>query len=258
MSVDNVGNMPMGDIDALNEKAKKLEQYLERRKKKEQDLQVVANEVSLLVTDDDYLKSQFDINLLALEEYFPDVYHFFKDYQPRRYVVDIHEGFPNVLDTQTNDYLYPFPPYLMALEQIQRFKLKPTSTRAMFDPDEKNQANFLHSDYMNKFIDIWSQQLAEKGGKQGELPKKVSNALIFGVGAGHHLELLVSQHEIDNLFIIEPELDVFYASLFICNWRYLLDSISDEGRVHLSLGPQDESFFQDLLQRTWLMVDTRQ
>jgi len=250
MSTDNVENEFKGNVDALTEKAAKLDQFVARRKAKEQQLQQVANDVSLLVTTEEALRAQFDVNLQALKEYFPDVHEFFSSYRPTRYVVDIHEGFANILDLETNSHLYPYPPYLMALEQIQRYQKKPASTRAMFNPDEKNEAGFLHSDYMNRLINVWREQTEAKSNLQAKLPKKVSNMLLFGVGAGYHIELLLGQHDFDNIFIIESELDIFYASLFTANWRYILDSVSEDGRVHLSLGQQDESFFEDIFERT--------
>lgn len=51
-----------------------------------------------------------------------------------------------------------------------------------------------------------------------------------------------------NLFVFEPNLDLFYASLFSFDWDALLQHLDRENlSLHLFLGQDEESLMSDLL-----------
>ncbi len=73
--------------------------------------------------------------------------------------------------------------------------------------------------YLHVSVVSQLQPLIEKTlNEQSKLPPTVDSLIIFGVALGKHIELLTQQHEIKNLFICEPNLDFFAASLWVTDW----------------------------------------
>ncbi|WP_258872748.1 motility associated factor glycosyltransferase family protein [Thalassotalea euphylliae] len=180
-----------------------------------------------------------------------NIYEFFSDYQPSRYLVDIVDGFPNILDTEKNKYFYEYPAYLMANVQLARHQKSPESASALFDVEDKNEAGFMHSDALNQILQVLWRRMEKNDGQVRELSKVVNAAMVFGIGCGYHLELLCSQHKIKNLYVIEPELDLFYASLFTANWQHILNKVDQFGlNIHISLGEQEDDFFEHILKQS--------
>lgn len=80
------------------------------------------------------------------------------------------------------------------------------------------------------------------------LPEKVDSLIIFGVALGKHIEKLSESHQIQNLFICEPNLDFFVASLYVTDWASLLKRAdAQQFRVYLNLGGDGSHYFYDLM-----------
>jgi hypothetical protein len=83
---------------------------------------------------------------------------------------------------------------------------------------------------------------------QSQLPQKVDSLIIFGVALGKHIEVLSKQHHIQNLFICEPNLDFFAASLYVTDWAELFNKADEQqSRVYLNLGGDGSHYFYDLM-----------
>lgn len=83
---------------------------------------------------------------------------------------------------------------------------------------------------------------------QSRLPQKVDSLIIFGVALGRHIEILSESHEIQNLFICEPNLDFFSASLYVTDWASLFNRANEQkSRVYLNLGGDGSHYFYDLM-----------
>ncbi|WP_181901696.1 motility associated factor glycosyltransferase family protein [Thalassotalea euphylliae] len=193
------------------------------------------------------LWQQFQNNMAAFQQFDPNVYDFFKDYEPKRFVVDIVDGFPNILDIEENEYLYNYPAYLIARGQVDSYKDEPKSAGAAFEMNDDNEAGFIHSDTLNQILKVLVNRVEKNGDQVRKLSKLVNSLMVFGVGCGYHIELLSIEHDIKNLYVIEPELDVFYASLFITNWAQVLEKVERcDLKIHFSLGAEQESFFEEV------------
>lgn len=242
-------------IRLLEEKAQAVEQKLKAKVQApdiEVALQKIADKVSLLACNENILLRQFEQNLAALQDYFPDIYEVVKDYQPNRYFVEIVDGFANVFDEETRQHIYPYPAYLMATAQLAQFQKAPQSTHSTFEMNEENKGNFIHSTHLNEILRILTNRVDQENSPNKGLPETIGSLVLFGSGVGYHIELLINQHHINNLYIIEPELDLFYASLYTANWRYIFERLnSKKCNLHLSVGIQNNDFFDDLLYQTY-------
>lgn len=71
--------------------------------------------------------------------------------------------------------------------------------------------------------------------------------MFFGIGLGYSLAYLYERVEVANLIIVEPDLDVFYASLHAFDWQNLLKFLfENKYAINIMLGQTPFQFTQDL------------
>ena len=215
----------------------------------ENALQSLSNNISLLVSSDDELLARFAENLAAFSDYYPEIHEFYKDYEPKRYVLDVVDGFPSPVNLETGKHLYDYPAYLLSQLQYLDFCKKAPIKKFHFNVKEENEAAFLHVDFLDEFSHLFDE-IEEKDGKPcKQLKKNVSSLISFGVGVGYHIESLALNHQINCFYIVEPDLDLFFMSLFSVNWRLIFETLNSRGSsIHISLGEQQETFFDEFLQ----------
>ena len=51
---------------------------------------------------------------------------------------------------------------------------------------------------------------------------------MLGVGLGYQIAKILSEHHITNLYIFEPEPDIFYASLHTIDWGNILKKMRNK------------------------------
>jgi len=216
----------------------------------ENALQATSDKISLLVSSDEDLMKRYQNNLLAFEKYHPDIHEFFKNYEPKKYIVDTTNGFVNAVNVEDGNYFYSYPSYLMSKLQFEDFQESPPAKKFhFFNHKTTNIGDFIHVDFLDKLTDINDKIKADSNRTDSTiLNKNLSSIILFGLGAGYHLEMLATQHTASCIFVIEPDLDLFYLSFFSINWQLILETLDHRGsRLHISLGEQKDTFFDDIM-----------
>jgi len=248
---ENTGVLPLSpeNIDIhLAETAK----HTLANQQKEALLQAQADKMSLLISSDDDLMARYQTNLLAFKKYYPDIHDFFTNYEPLKYIVDTIDGFVNALNVETGTHFYEYPSFLSTKVQFDEFVNSPNIKKFNFNSEDlnENEAKFIHVDSLDAMLSL----LAKKDKHQkkiSEASNQLSSLMVFGVGAGYHLELFAKQYNISCLYIIEPDLDLFFLSLFSINWTCILEIFEKKGTiVYISIGEQKETFFDELMQKS--------
>ncbi|NQZ22274.1 MAG: motility associated factor glycosyltransferase family protein [Colwellia sp.] len=217
----------------------------------EEKLQEQANTMSLLVSSDEDLMARYLDNLKAFKLYQPKIYDFFKKFEPKKYIVDANDGFVNAINVETGQLFYEYPSYLSTKLQFDQFKCAPVIKKFNFTPHRGNEAKFIHVESMNKMLDLKQKKNGKPCKPSEDELKNISSLMVFGVGCGYHLELFTQQCDIGAIYIIEPDLDLFFLSLFSINWQYILSSFEEKGtHVHISLGEQKDTFFEELMHKS--------
>ncbi len=216
----------------------------------EEKLQQQANNMSLLVSSDDDLMARYLDNLESFKVYQPNIYDFFKRFEPKKYIVDAQEGFVNAINVETGKYFYDYPSFLSTKVQFDEFTSNPLIKKFNFRP-AVTDAKFIHVESMNKMLKLKPKK-SEKPVKSNKSElKNISALMVFGVGCGYHLELFSQQCEIAAINIIEPDLDLFFLSLFSINWQQIFSTFEKNGtHVHISLGEQKDTFFEELMNKS--------
>ncbi|WP_316674119.1 6-hydroxymethylpterin diphosphokinase MptE-like protein [uncultured Tolumonas sp.] len=194
------------------------------------------------------LPLRFAKNMVALEQYLPDVAKIFNSYNPtRQFRIFCNEnGIPNLEWLDKNIAIYGDDPYADCEKQITDILNSSTLLNIEFST-EKNDAKFIHVEYLNQ-LTLCNQRAEEQLESIHKVPDSLPLMMMFGVGLGYQLSYLYQRCRVNNLFLFEPDYDLFYASLFCFEWAPLLDYLSAEGLgFHLFLGTDEEYLMTDLL-----------
>lgn len=196
----------------------------------------------------DVLPVRFDNNMAAFKKYIPSVYEQFKTYnttRPFRFFCN-ENGIPNILWLDNEVSFYGENPYEYSESQIEQVLCRSKIDKFSFSV-ENDLFNQAHVQYLNKLCELYDE--AERSlEKLSRIPNHVPMVMMFGVGLGYQLSYLYERCSVKNLFVFEPDLDLFYASLFSFDWYSLLQHLNEEGlSLHLFLGQDEDSLMEDLL-----------
>jgi hypothetical protein len=230
-------------VDSIQENLLKIETQLENMQGKteqEHKFSVEAN-------------ARYENNLAAFQQYFPEIYNKFINYQPNeKFQLIVNDnGTANIIDYDTLVPMYSSDPVEQVSLQVKSSLESPVLSNLNFSALEflENTTDFIHVDLM-KAIGV------EYNKTQDELPanklvdKKMPSSIIFGIGLGYHLMPLIDDHTASYLSIFEPNEDYFFGSLFCFDWAEYLKRVDDSGAfLYLGIGDSESEIYQQLYQR---------
>ncbi|GLX77645.1 hypothetical protein tinsulaeT_09850 [Thalassotalea insulae] len=236
----------------LLDKYQQLEQQLKRIKlnftsfaEQESALQQEANKMSLLVSPEEELLARYQVNLEAFKNYYPDIYNFYLDFEPKKYALNIQDGFVNAVDVKAARNFYEYPAFLTTKLQFDQFLHSDMLKKFHFNESVENEAKFSHVDCLDN---IQALNHPKKQPFSFDKRKHLCSMIIFGVAAGYHLEMIAQKFVSQCLYIIEPDIELFYLSLFCINWQHILETIDKKnGRIYISIGEQKDTFFDECM-----------
>jgi hypothetical protein len=189
---------------------------------------------------------RFSKNIAAFEQYFPEVAKTVKSYQaPADFKIMVTQsGHGNFMPVGQPAALYSEDPIAQIKEQLDKNTETGYYNLVQYGFGVSSEDQRIHSRYMAK-LDHNIKALRDLSLKPlRKLPEHFPTAMIFGVGLGYVVSLLLEEHEFDYLFITEPDLDVFYASLFCTDWADIIDKVEKSGNtMFLQIGLTYQEFF---------------
>jgi len=187
----------------------------------------------------------YHANMRAFEQFIPDIYQSFVNYQPVKFeLAKIAEAL-HLVDVDNNLVLGEnyFRDSLIDFEQ---YRIDPQLARIDFAEEIDSACDFIHVKYLNQFIRSL-QNINRDHQAEFVLPEAVNMMVCFGLGLGYFLPEMLNKHSVKRLYIYEPENDFFYASLFTLDWADILQRLDDSGSsLHLCLGADEDVFFHDI------------
>ncbi len=192
----------------------------------------------------DYLIDRFHSNIEAFKKYLPNIANKFEHYKPSRSIefFCLENGVPNLMYVDTNEVFYKTEdPSILCKNQVEDLikttPIKSTKYNVEYDPIGQ-----LHHRYINEMTRL----LDANNNEETILTKDVNclaNCVILGVGLGYHIGYLYEKIEIANSVIIEPEEDLFFASLHTFDWKNLLNYLADgHYGIYFVIGVTPEKF----------------
>ncbi|WP_303805404.1 6-hydroxymethylpterin diphosphokinase MptE-like protein [Aeromonas rivipollensis] len=223
----------LGNIDAILIKAEQDALRLQQQAEQEAAMKVA-------------LPLRFAQNMAAFRQYIPHIADMYEDYQPARPFKFFcsENGQPNLAWLDDDVAVYGAEPYLICETLVSEFMEKGALSKFSFS-QEANPLGFMHVDYLNK-LNAYLDEIASREDMLTQVPQEVPSALVFGVGLGYHLGYLYEQCKISTLFLFEPDLDLFYGSLFCFDWAPLLTYLHQENLgLHILLGQDENTIVKD-------------
>lgn len=198
------------------------------------------------------LQFQFQNNLIAFKEFMPDIYHRFKNYKVKNpfefFCMD--NGVANIQFKNSGKIFYSCNnPQTYTDEDVIQF-LKETTPKKTFYKDEVDVFGQIHHRYNNEIVNLLNKNNINLDNKSNTLYdlKAMPFLILYGLGLGYPLSSLYSNIEIADLFVIEPDEDMFYASLYAFDYASLLIFLNDNNySLHLCIGKTDEDALLDLI-----------
>lgn len=190
-------------------------------------------------------KDFYSQNLNAFKKFYPEIYQMLNNYRPKNWILTHDEKeMPNLWHKDRKAFFYL--DFLEDSKCIVNTYLKEPFKDDVIVGVEKNKKlqSFIHFSYIEKLQNIFT--LFKK--ENYSLPEKVESLIVFGIGLAKHVEQLVEQRDINNLYIFEPNIDFFYASLFITDWSDIFFKADACGkRIYLNIGGDGSEYFNDLM-----------
>lgn len=183
-------------------------------------------------------------NLDALKAYFPELYKEFSDYSPLYWWPTANiNGDVNVYHKTTGS-LYSSSLKYDSEEGFNAFSSKPNKDGLLLSYTGKKLKSFLHY----QLVSGCEQIIKGVDEVQSELPERVKSLIMFGIGIGYSIEKLASNHDIEMLFVCEPNKDFFFASLYAVDWSEIINSFdTGKKRLYLNIGDDGTNLTNDLL-----------
>lgn len=189
-------------------------------------------------------EKRLEKNLEAFKRYFPKIHEKFHNYTPKIWLpIESNNGEINLVKKDSLTNWYGDNPVLESQQNFCDFSNRPNKDGLVLGYTGTKLAHYLHYKFVKK-----TEKLIEEEEEQLPLPDNIQSTIVFGLGAGYQLELLLQKHKVDNLFVCEPNPDFFYASLHAIDWHQILESIDkEETRIYLNVGDGGGTLFRDLL-----------
>lgn len=205
-----------------------------------------------------FFEKRIQDNLSFFEKEIPSLFEIFSDYSEENYYVIFDEaGQCDIYDKESDQLLYSGELERKVSQNLEDFYASPAhkayfSIRGLNEKKFDN-TNYLHTDMMQdigliqkEFINSSEVLLSTK--KSGaSLPEVINSLLVFSVGTGLDVDRLLQERSVKRLYIVEPNLDIFYASMHFVDWGNVFNRVSSAGgSVYLGVSTNKEELVNDL------------
>lgn len=183
-------------------------------------------------------------NLAVLRKFFPDLYEEFADYEPHYWSPIANSSDEVSLYNKSTKAILSLSPLNDAKEGFEAFSKKPNKDGLLLSYTGKKLKGYMHY----QLVGASEKILKDVAEVKSELPSKIKSLIMFGLGDGYSMELMLGQHEIGMLFICEPNKDFFHASLYSLDWEKIISQFDDgKKRLYLNIGDDGTNLTNDLL-----------
>ena len=207
----------------------------------------VSKLIELQAIMSDMLLERFAANMEAFQKYLPDIYERFKDYKPSEALefMCTSNGVPNLFFPERNEFFYKtYNPVDLCNAQVDLVLKHAPFKQLKYSVDYETLGQ-IHHRYLNDIVRFQEQHVANN--QTPLLASSCPICIVVGVGLGYHIGHLYERIEVGNMILIEPNADLFYASLHTFDWANLLTFISENNRgIYLMIGQTEQEVFEDM------------
>ena len=204
---------------------------------------------------DDFRNSTFQENLELLSTAYPEIYELVKDHKPNSHRICLNpDGTPNVVHMPDKSVLYP-----TSGEEIDRLheqtvlgmarRVNFSKTYLLQDEDLAAKNSHVQNAAYSGLLNITPLDIKQIVDAEGHIDHRIEVGdetyipfvRVHGIGLGTQLLKLLKEKTVVFVSIIEPNVDLFFSSLFVTPWRVLHQYFSVRGsRMSLIVGDTPE------------------
>lgn len=208
--------------------------------------------MKLSVKDYEKLENIFQTNMNLFAQFLPQVHEkLIHTYMPNiQFKMNRNE---EININYKGEDLYPSEVYDSVRRQFNQFVQNPdkVNSQAVDIGDEVEGKNF-HITFLKRTQEM-SPIYGVKKGVYNKLKlgaKEIPIFMVFGLGIGYHLEMILNTYEIKRLILVEQDWELFKASLYIMNWGQVFKyfSISNERGLYIILEQTPEKAASKIVQ----------
>jgi hypothetical protein len=210
----------------------------------ERELEIQSIQRSL----EEQAKSRLAENLELFKINFPNIYRRYADYKPagKYKLVCNDNGEPNLLVVESGGCIYGKSPFDDCLQSVEEFMKNQSPFLVMkADSAERDSIGQLHLYIRNKIC----EEVAHICSASSDMRQydSVPTMFMFGLGLGFQLGYLYERMTPLNLFIVEPDEELFYYSLCVFDYTSLLDYLKRENLgINFYLHTDSEEFVHNV------------
>ena len=195
-----------------------------------------------------FLKTRFKKNLKALEKFDPMLARRYKHYTPsqkQEFFCSLN-GIPNLYYPDSQSFLYATEdPIAYCENDVDNF-LDTSKVQQITFQNEFDGLGQIHHKYHNYAVKIEKNTTRNRDLLIKDL-KSFPNLLMVGVGLGYHLARFYEKVEIENLVLVEPNPDLFFASLHTFDWANLFEYLhTNNNFLNLIIGVKPKNLYAEL------------
>lgn len=193
----------------------------------------------------------FAKNIQAFEKYYPDVAKTIKEYTPDAdfEILVTPTGHGNFVPKAVGIPIYSDDPIQQTRLQLEKNTAKGYYSLTQYGFGVSTEDMRIHSRYMARLDNEIKALRDQKPEPLDALPTHFPTAMLFGVGLGYIVSQLLEKHSFDYIFITEPDLEIFYASLFCTDWASIIEQVDKAGNtLFLQIGLDISEFFAAVYQ----------
>ena len=198
----------------------------------------------------DEANERFARNVACFEEYYPDIASEINSFETREdfclHVTTTGHG--NFVPKGVPAPIYSDDPIQQTKEQIKAQTQNPVYSLTDYTgyPQDDSDTR-IHSRYMTKLTRYMLKIKDDNEQSIRELPTHFPTAIVFGIGLGYHIPLLLDRTEFGYIFLVEPDFEQFFASLFCVDWFLIIETVDTKGGcLFFHLGADHKTFIGDI------------
>jgi len=190
--------------------------------KNQNSVQDVIHQAELLQTKL-VMEEQFKKNMNFFKQANVNIYNSFNAYEAKEiWPIFSEEGYINLINGKSKQLVYPKNPREYSKEVVENFLENPwyidLNFGKGFQVDEEEDRSHVLS--MNELLNLIYSRETEMI-KNVHHPKSIRFLVLKGIGLGYQIEYLIQSVDIHYLCLLEPNKDIFFASLHMIDYSKL-------------------------------------
>jgi len=177
----------------------------------------------------------FEKNLEAFKTHLPAVFRFIDGHKPVSALRYLENGEPNIEFQGFSMY----PDGAITHAKRQTDQLQAHSFRLQMGSPGEEGLDFHSSETFSRMV----KRFNESGFRYAQTPVREASyfLIVQGIGLAQHITELVERTQCRVLILIEPNIDLFYQSLFVFDWLELFERFHDGGVLEFFLSGEPET-----------------